>query len=84
MHEGLAQLVDHALVELGLLAPDLQVDLLVVLRGEIANDATVFSEITGISPTLVGFAWLAISFAYFIFVLRFVVVAPQPVEANES
>lgn len=48
--------------------------------GGIANDATVFSEITGVDPALVGFAWLAVSFAYFLTVLRFVVVEPEPVE----
>ncbi len=50
--------------------------------GGIANDATVFSEITGVSPALVGSAWLAVSFAYFLTVLRFVVVA-QPVEVEK-
>jgi hypothetical protein len=63
---------------------DIYGDVLVGGRsGEIANDALVFSEITGVSPTLIGFAWLAVSFAYFVAVLRFVVVEPQPVEVTE-
>lgn len=51
---------------------------------ETANDALVFSEITGVSPTLVGLAWLAVSFAYFVTVLRFTIAAPQPATVNES
>ncbi len=35
------------------------------------NDATVFSELTGVSTSLIGFLWLAVSFVYFVVVLRF-------------
>ena len=46
---------------------------------ELANDATVFAELTGVSATVVGVAWLAVSFVYFLFVLRaFLVVQPEP------
>ena len=49
--------------------------------GGVENDATVFSQLTGVSPTLVGFAWLAVSFGYFLTILRFVVFRPQPAPA---
>ena len=55
----------------------------VVVSGGVENDAQIFSDLTGVSPDLVGFVWLAISIVYFITVLRFFVLRsdasdPQP------
>ena len=55
----------------------------VVVSDGVENDAQIFSDLTGVSPNLVGFVWLAISVVYFVTVLRFFVLrrdepTPQP------